>query len=98
VHQYFVGRVWIGAVDEQQSDDLRKARDGRKRKWLATAALLGLALLAWFTMDASTGETMQIFRWDVSAQQVRVAVVVIVLSFALRIWLIERRPRGGDGE
>jgi hypothetical protein len=79
-------------VDDQQQSD------GRKRKWLATAALLGLALLAWFTMDASTAESMQIFRWDVSAQQVRVGVVVIVLSFVLRIWLIERRPRDGDGK
>ena len=72
--------------------------EGRKRKWLATAALVGLALVAWFTMDASGAESMQLFRWSVTNQQVRLGVVVIVLSFVLRIWLIERRPRGGDEE
>ena len=41
---------------------------------------------------------MQLFRWSVTNQQVRLGVVVIVLSFVLRIWLIERRPRGGDEE
>ena len=72
--------------------------EGRKRKWLATAALVGLELVAWFTMDASGAESMQLFRWSVTNQQVRLGVVVIVLSFVLRIWLIERRPRGGDEE
>jgi hypothetical protein len=64
--------------------------EGRARKWTALAAVLALAAVAWFTMDGIPGEQAHIAWFTVDAPKIRLAVVLIILSFALRIVLMGR--------
>ena len=64
---------------------------GESRKWVALAAVVALAALAWFTMDGVAGEQARIAWFTVDAPKIRLAVVLVILSFGLRILLIGRR-------
>jgi hypothetical protein len=68
--------------------------EGNARKWVALAGVLILAAVAWFTMDGIAAETAQVGWFTVDAPKIRVAVVLIILSFGLRILLIDRISAG----
>jgi hypothetical protein len=67
--------------------------EGASRKWAALAAVVALAALAWFTMDSTGGEHVRIAWFTVDAPKMRLAAVLIILSFGLRIWLIGGRSK-----
>jgi len=64
--------------------------EGQRRKWTALAAVFGLAVLAWFTMDSGGTEQAKLAWFVVDAGKIRAAAVLIVLSFAARILLMDR--------
>jgi len=54
--------------------------------------------VAWFTMDSVAGDQAHIAWFTVDAPKIRLAVVLIILSFALRILLMDRLAGKRDDE
>jgi small neutral amino acid transporter SnatA (MarC family) len=64
---------------------------GKTRKRVALGAVLVLAVLAWFTMDVGgTAEQAHVGWFTVDSNKIRIAAVLIILSFGFRIVLMER--------
>jgi hypothetical protein len=76
--------------------------EGKQRKWVALGAVLALAAVAWFTMDGGgAGEAAHVGWFTIDAAKMRVAAVLIILSFGFRILLMERlsgRQPGDEAE
>jgi hypothetical protein len=86
VHQFFLKREAMQRIE------------GATRKWVALAAVVALAGVAWFTMDGVAGEQARIAWFTVDAPKIRLAVVLIILSFGLRILLMDRLAGKRDDE
>ena len=63
--------------------------EGSRRKWTALLGVVALASIAWFTMDGVGVEQAHIGWFTVDAPKIRLATVLIILSFGLRIVLMD---------
>ena len=69
---------------------MQRRLQGKSRKWMALAAVVAVAAAAWFTMDGGSSESAHVGWFVLDAAKVRIGTVLIILSFAVRILLMDR--------
>ena len=79
-----------------------KRLEGRTRKWVALAGVLVVAAVAWFTMGTAGSvaggqpESAHVGWFVLDAEKIRLGAVLIILSFGLRILLMDHLSGAGD--